>query len=73
MIKKRLNVRMSGLGGQGAVTAAQSADLTPYAKKGYVVQRLNAFDNPEGSIFSADGRLVASAAQEGLIRWREVK
>jgi len=26
-----------------------------------------------GSIFSADGRLVASAAQEGLIRWREVK
>jgi len=52
----------------GAVTAAQSADLTPYAKKGHVVQRLNAFDNPEGSIFSADGKYVfiSNAAELGM-------
>jgi hypothetical protein len=29
--------------------------LQPYPVKGQVIQRLNAFDNPESSIFSADG------------------
>ena len=38
---------------------AQAADpLKPYPVKGQVVQRLNAFDNPEGAIFSADGQFV---------------
>lgn len=36
--------------------------------KGQVVQRLNAFDNPEGSIFSADGRFVfiSNSAELGM-------
>ena len=32
--------------------------LQPYPVKGQVIQRLKAFDNPEGSIFSADGQFV---------------
>jgi hypothetical protein len=52
----------------GAVAAVQAADLQPYAKKGHVIQRLNAFDNPEGSIFSADGKyvFVSNAAELGM-------
>ena len=36
--------------------------------KGQVIQRLNAFDNPEGSIFSADGRFVfvSNSAELGM-------
>jgi hypothetical protein len=55
-----------------AVTAAglaQAAEpLQPYPVKGQVIQRLNAFDNPEGSIFSADGRFVfiSNAAELGM-------
>jgi hypothetical protein len=42
-----------------AAGLAQAAEpLQPYPVKGQVIQRLNAFDNPEGSIFSADGRFV---------------
>jgi len=42
------------------VDLAQAADpLEAYPVKGQVIQRLHAFDNPEGSIFSADGRYVA--------------
>src|SRR5262245_65370354 len=40
----------------GTVRAADP--LQPYPVKGQVVQRLNAFDNPEGAIFSADGQSV---------------
>lgn len=46
-----------------------SADgLAPYPHKGTVVQRLKAFDNPEGSIFSADGKwvFVSNAAELGM-------
>jgi hypothetical protein len=52
----------------GAAAAAQSADLAPYAKKGHVIQRLNTFDNPEGAIFSADGKYVfiSNAAELGM-------
>jgi hypothetical protein len=52
----------------GAVSAVQAADLQPYAKKGHVVQRLRAFDNPEGAIFSADGRYVfiSNSAELGM-------
>jgi hypothetical protein len=49
--------------------AVQGADpLEPYPVKGKVVQRLNAFDNPEGSIFSADGRFVfvSNSAELGM-------
>ena len=47
---------------------ASSADLQPYAKKGQVIQRLSAFDNPEGSIFSADGKYVfiSNSAELGM-------
>jgi hypothetical protein len=47
---------------------AQAADLAPYAKKGQVLQRLNAFDNPEGAIFSADGKnvFISNAAELGM-------
>ena len=39
-----------------AAGIAQAGEpLQPYPVKGQVIQRLNAFDNPEGSIFSADG------------------
>src|SRR5262245_15210742 len=42
--------------------------LQPYPVKGQVVQRLNAFDNPEGAIFSADGKFVfiSNSAELGM-------
>ena len=51
------------------VDLAQAADpLEAYPVKGQVIQRLHAFDNPEGSIFSADGRyvFVSSSADVGM-------
>jgi hypothetical protein len=49
-----------------AVTA-QAADLQPYSHKGQVLQRLGSFDNPEGAIFSADGKhvFISNAAEFG--------
>ena len=49
-----------------AVTA-QAADLQPYSHKGQVIQRLASFDNPEGAIFSADGKhvFISNAAELG--------
>ena len=68
----------------GTIAFAHAVDLQPYPKKGQVLQRLNAFDNPEGSIFSADGKYVfiSNAAEIGMPdkgfhfthkggRWRE--
>ena len=54
------------LAGAGLVHAAEP--LPPYPVKGQVIQRLNAFDNPEGSIFSADGRFVfiSNSAELGM-------
>jgi len=52
-----------------SVGLTQAADpLQPYPIKGQVVQRLNAFDNPEGSIFSADGKFVfvSNSAELGM-------
>ena len=55
-----------------AVAAAGLAQATeplqPYPVKGQVIQRLKAFDNPEGSIFSADGRFVfiSNSAELGM-------
>jgi hypothetical protein len=50
-----------------ASSAALAADLQPYPHKGQVLQRLGSFDNPEGAIFSADGRYVfiSNAAELG--------
>ena len=50
----------------GLAQAAES--LQPYPVKGQVIQRLNAFDNPEGSIFSADGQFVfiSNSAELGM-------
>lgn len=47
---------------------AHAADLQPYAKKAQLVQRLRAFDNPEGAIFSLDGKsvFVSNAAELGM-------
>jgi hypothetical protein len=52
----------------GTFGCAHSAELPLYAKKGQVIQRLRAFDNPEGSIFSADGQTVfiANSAELGM-------
>jgi hypothetical protein len=52
----------------GAATVAQAAELQPYAKKGQVLQRLKAFDNPEGAIFSADGKsvFISNSAELGM-------
>jgi hypothetical protein len=50
------------------VTAlCQSQSLPVYPEKAQVVQRLNAFDNPEGAIFSADGKhvFISNAAELG--------
>jgi hypothetical protein len=49
-------------------TLADTQPLQPYPVKGQVIQRLNAFDNPEGSIFSADGRfvLISNSAELGM-------
>ncbi|MCC7549235.1 MAG: hypothetical protein IT532_15870 [Burkholderiales bacterium] len=51
-----------------AVQAAYAAGPEPYAVKGEVIQRLNGFDNPEGAIFSADGKYVfiSNAAELGM-------
>ncbi|MEO8629653.1 MAG: hypothetical protein ABI612_16370 [Betaproteobacteria bacterium] len=52
-----------------AAGVVQAADpLEPYAQKGQVIQVLKAFDNPEGSIFSADGKYVfiSNAAELGM-------
>jgi hypothetical protein len=42
--------------------------LEPYTHKGQVIQRLKAFDNPEGSIFSADGKwaFISNSAELGM-------
>lgn len=51
-----------------APTVFGADPLEPYPVKGKVLQRLNSFDNPEGSIFSADGKFVfvSNAAELGM-------
>jgi hypothetical protein len=52
-----------------AASVAQAAEaLDVYPVKGTVIQRLRAFDNPEGAIFSADGRhvFVSNSAELGM-------
>ena len=48
--------------------SAGADELEPYPHKGQVIQRLKAFDNPEGSIFSADGKwvFISNSAELGM-------
>src|SRR5690242_18220852 len=52
----------------GVARGAEPTALPPYPKQGKLIQRLMAFDNPEGSIFSADGKyvFVSNAAELGM-------
>jgi hypothetical protein len=65
LLAARLTALTLGLA-SGLTLAADP--LQPYPVKGQVIQRLNAFDNPEGSIFSADGRyvFVSNSAELGM-------
>jgi hypothetical protein len=51
-----------------AMAAAGTVDFPIYPKRAHVIQRLRAFDNPEGSIFSSDGKYVfiSNAAELGM-------
>jgi len=62
----RVHVAAAVLAAAGLTQAAEP--LQPYPVKGQVVQRLKAFDNPEGSIFSADGKFVfvSNSAELGM-------
>jgi len=70
MRKSKLVVALVGaFAATSMIAAVQAADpLEPYPVKGKVIQRLNAFDNPEGSIFSADGKyvFVSNSAELGM-------
>jgi hypothetical protein len=50
-----------------APLCALSQSLPAYPEKAHVVQRLKAFDNPEGAVFSADGKhvFISNAAELG--------
>ncbi len=62
---KRLTV-LATAAGAALLSGAALADA--YPTKGQVIQVLEAFDNPEGAIFSADGRFVfiSNAAELGM-------
>jgi hypothetical protein len=66
-MNKKLNILAAAILAGLAAGTAQAADLKPYAHKGQVIQRLSSFDNPEGTIFSADGKyvFVSNAAELG--------
>jgi hypothetical protein len=51
-----------------AVNSAYAQGMDPYPVKGQVLQVLEAFDNPEGSIFSAHGKTVfiSNSAELGM-------
>jgi hypothetical protein len=51
-----------------AITSAYADAPAPYPVKGQVLQVLEAFDNPEGAIFSADGKTVfiSNSAELGM-------
>jgi hypothetical protein len=70
MKKTSIYVRLGAvLLAAAAVNWAWAADpFAAYPIKGQVIQRLHAFDNPEGTIFSADGRyvFVSNAADVGI-------
>jgi hypothetical protein len=51
-----------------ATSPVRAQGMEPYPVKGQVLQVLEAFDNPEGSIFSADGKtvFVSNSAELGM-------
>ena len=65
MIKKRLNIRMSGLGGQGAVTAAH--DCEDFLNRWLVGYCLG---NPESATLEAKAR---KPLRDGRVTVREAK
>jgi hypothetical protein len=68
-MSRKYPVLLSAILAAFAFSAAHAADLQPYSHKGQVLQRLNSFDNPEGAIFSADGKYVfiSNAAEQGNV------
>lgn len=66
-MNKKRTVLLSAILAGLAITTAQAANLEPYRHKGEILQRLSSFDNPEGAIFSADGKYVfiSNAAEQG--------
>jgi hypothetical protein len=68
MNKTLIRVQLAAVALAVASLTHAADPLQPYPVKGQVVQRLNAFDNPEGSIFSADGRFVfvSNSAELGM-------
>jgi hypothetical protein len=59
---------LSLLGALALGLSAVAQTPEPYPVKGQVIQTLKAFDNPEGAIFSADGKYVfiSNAAELGM-------
>jgi len=61
----------------GCAADRRTAIFPLYPVKGQLVQTLNSFDNPEGAIFSADGKsvFISNAAELGMpdrgLRWIE--
>jgi hypothetical protein len=51
-------VLATALVGIGGMACALAVELQPYPKQGQLIQRLNAFDNPESAVFTADGKYV---------------
>lgn len=51
-----------------AVNSVYAQGLDPYPVKGQVLQVLESFDNPEGAIFSADGKsvFISNSAELGM-------
>ena len=62
-------VRLAALAASAAAALSSGvASADPYPVKGQIVQVLEAFDNPEAAIFSADGRFVfiSNSAELGM-------
>lgn len=57
----------SALLAAGALYAADEVKLQPYPVQGQVIQVLKAFDNPEGALFTPDGKyvLISNSAELG--------
>jgi len=51
-----------------AASATYAQGIEPYPVKGQVLQVLESFDNPEGAIFSADGKsvFISNSAELGM-------
>jgi hypothetical protein len=66
-VMNRTLVAASALLAVGALKAADEIQLQPYPVQGQVIQVLKAFDNPEGALFTPDGKhvLISNSAELG--------